>query len=1452
MTLTVGASFRLTTKLSTVVPASLTERLAGVTVNVRAVDDAIDETSPHTSTIVTSATSSTNPGFNGVAVADVTVAITDDDTAGISITQSSGGTAVSEAGGTDTYSIVLDSQPSASVGVTVSFPASDLTVNGNAVGSYSTSFTIANWNTPQTITVAAVDDRALEGNHAGALVHAFTSSDAAYQGITARIDGNSSNSLTANITDNETAVLEWIPAIGSVGEGVSNATTVRLDITAIPAGGTPTLEGTIVADVGLNLGNAEANDFGAITPSVTFTNVADLATVPVTAVHNSDTLVEGNETYVLTLSISSAPLGTSVSPTPFGGFQGIINDAQSATVTLTGSTTVSEAVGSTPLTVTLNAGAGNTIEDAASVVVNLADGSASYAGGTGDYFFNGPNNTATVNFAAGSADGATRTVPVNIREDVLVEASESFAASFGGSTGAVLAAGPGATLTIEDNEAATVSFQAPGSTVGEASTPHSVNALLTITAVGSGTASLSAPLTVAVTQTPGTAATPADYTLSTPSVSFAAGSQSGATQPIAIAIVDDNISESDETFALGFGVLTGTGTASGSHTVTITDNDTPGVTVIESGGTTIVAEGGGTDSFTVVLTSQPIADVVIALTGTQVSAAPAPLTFTPGNWNQVQTVTVTAIDDAIDEADPHAGHVAFALSSVDPVYNGLPASALSVQVGDNDTAGVIVSESNGSTAVTEGGATDSYTVVLASEPTSDVSIAITTGTQFSVSPGSLVFTPANWNMARTVTVTAVDDGVVEGPQTGVLSHAASSADPGYNGIAVAGFTVSITDNDSAVVGFAPAAVSQAEGMSPMMFTVTLSNPVASGVTLTVNSSNGSAGAADFTPIVAGTVTFAPSSMTAQTVNVTIANDALDEDDETFGLTLSGLTATGNVSLGAASATGTIVDDDATPTLSITSPSQPEGDVGPTVMDFVVSLSAVSGRDVSFTRATGDATATVANNDYVAIPAGSVTIPAGDISVTIPVTINGDTTFEGDETFAVNLTGITNATPGTLTGTGTIEDDDQQPTTTVIDSRTPVSTVVGESYAVAVTVSAQTLSPTGSVTISDGSASCSAPLAAGAAPAATMSCSLASTTAGTKTLTASYTPDSTAFGESSGTASHPVTAAATTISVTGPARSRINQPTGFSFALDVTAPGGGTPTGTVTLSSGTASCTATLPATGCDLNFATLGSRTVTASYASDGNFASSTSSELQTLVFALSDLSISKTDGEATYEPGDLIVYTVQVRNAGPDVAAQVRVQDIVPTGLSAVTWTCDASGGAVCSPTSGVGDLEVTLASLPVGALWNYTFYGTVAGAPEQIVNTATLGLPADTTVEDPNVGNNSATVVSLLESLFANGFEAPLVAGPEGSYRLPTAVLAPVLDEVARVVFKLDDKRGEMARVYARVHLGAVEYALATRAADGRWTLGPWTGYVVDPSLSWNAQLTAGGWQLTRVELR
>ena len=117
--------------------------------------------------------------------------------------------------------------------------------------------------------------------------------------------------------------------------------------------------------------------------------------------------------------------------------------------------------------------------------------------------------------------------------------------------------------------------------------------------------------------------------------------------------------------------------------------------------------------------------------------------------------------------------------------------------------------------------------------------------------------------------------------------------------------------------------------------------MASGVTLNLDSAFGTALAADFTPISGATVSFAASSTTPQTVNVVIANDALDENDETFSLALTNLVATGDVTLGAAAATGTILDDDATPSLTITNQSQPEGNAGTSTMTFTVNLSSAA-------------------------------------------------------------------------------------------------------------------------------------------------------------------------------------------------------------------------------------------------------------------------------------------------------------------------------------------------------------------------------------------------------------------------------------------------------------------------------------------------------------------------------
>lgn len=111
--------------------------------------------------------------------------------------------------------------------------------------------------------------------------------------------------------------------------------------------------------------------------------------------------------------------------------------------------------------------------------------------------------------------------------------------------------------------------------------------------------------------------------------------------------------------------------------------------------------------------------------------------------------------------------------------------------------------------------------------------------------------------------------------------------------------------------------------------------------------------------------------------------------------------------------------------------------------------------------------------------------------------------------------------GDATGIGTIRNDDGQATTTTITSHNPDPSFVGQAYSVRATVLGQSQSPTGSVTVSDGEESCSFSLSPAISPNANGLCALISLTPGPKTLTASYTPSSSSFAASSGTATHQV-------------------------------------------------------------------------------------------------------------------------------------------------------------------------------------------------------------------------------------------------------------------------------------------------------------------------------------------
>ena len=96
--------------------------------------------------------------------------------------------------------------------------------------------------------------------------------------------------------------------------------------------------------------------------------------------------------------------------------------------------------------------------------------------------------------------------------------------------------------------------------------------------------------------------------------------------------------------------------------------------------------------------------------------------------------------------------------STDATYTGVNAADVAVTNTDNDAAGITVTPTAG-LATTEAGGTATFTVVLTTQPTADVTIApeLERHDRRHGRPASLTFTTANWNVAQTVTVTGVDD-----------------------------------------------------------------------------------------------------------------------------------------------------------------------------------------------------------------------------------------------------------------------------------------------------------------------------------------------------------------------------------------------------------------------------------------------------------------------------------------------------------------------------------------------------------------------------------------------------------------------------------------------------------------------------------------------------------------------
>lgn len=354
-------------------------------------------------------------------------------------------------------------------------------------------------------------------------------------------------------------------------------------------------------------------------------------------------------------------------------------------------------------------------------------------------------------------------------------------------------------------------------------------------------------------------------------------------QTVTVTAVNDHGAEGPHT-----GTVTQSATSSDSNyngasvssvTVSITDNDTAGVTISP----TIInaTEGGATGEYEIVLNTEPTQDVTVQITpDSQVTVDVTTVTFTSSNWSEAQTVTVTAVDDVVSEG-LHIANITHSSSSSDSNYNNLTLSTVVVNITDNDSAGVSI---DSSTLSINEGASGSYTVVLTTEPTASVSVTpSTTSSRLTLSPSTLTFTASDWETPQTVTVAASADNTVTGVVTATITHSATSADSYYNGISIASLAVQINDQDVPEIELPDPADSGAVTIvdHSLVYGVLLSSPSAETVTVQYATTDGTAVAGVDYIASEGVLTWSPGETGVKTVSIELLGDFVQNLNPSF-------------------------------------------------------------------------------------------------------------------------------------------------------------------------------------------------------------------------------------------------------------------------------------------------------------------------------------------------------------------------------------------------------------------------------------------------------------------------------------------------------------------------------------------------------------------------------------------
>jgi len=799
-------------------------------------------------------------------------------------------------------------------------------------------------------------------------------------------------SATGTINNDEAAPLFSIGAASATEGGTMTFTVTRT--------GSAEDDQTVEFATADNASAIAGSDYTARSGTLTFSSGVTTRTFTVATLQ--DVLTEGNETFDVALS---NPTGGAVL-SGASSTAGIILDDDVPTYSIASTGATEGGVLTFVVTRDLT-GAAQTIEFETTLV-------AGNTASAGDF-------TATSGTLTFGTSDTTQTFTVQTTQDAIFEPNETLTAKIfnvvGGAGGSISTGGLG-TGTINNDEAAP-SVAAANASVGE-------GGVLTFTVTRTGNAQATQTVNYATTLLVGNTASAGDFTGAAGALSFATGE---SVKTFTVQTTADTLFEAGETLGIQLSNATGGATISGAGTATGTiTNDDAAPTLSVAAAT---AAEGGILTFTVTRSAdaQPTQTVQFNTTiavGDTASAGDftsgaGTLTFVQGQTTR--TFTVASVQDAVfegnetltvDLSNAVGGATISAGSAAGTITNDDAAPSFAIAASSTTEAGIMTF-----TVTRTGDAQATQTVQF----NSTIAVGNTASSgDFTAAAGTLTFTPGV--TARTFTVQTTTDALFESSET--LTAQLSNATGGAL-IGTASALGTITDDDPAP-SFAVAAATATEG-GVLTFTVTRTGDAQATQTVQFNSTiagGNTAAVADFTA-AAGTLTFT-SGVSTRTFTVQTTQDAIYETGTAETLTVQLAGATGGATIGTASATGSINDDDAAPVMSISAASATEG--GALTFTVTRSLDAQGTQTVLYgtTLASGNGAAEV--GDFTA-GAGTLTFVQGQLSRTFTIASTQDAVYEGDETFTAQISGATGgATIGTAAATGTIVEDDSPPVFTV--------------------------------------------------------------------------------------------------------------------------------------------------------------------------------------------------------------------------------------------------------------------------------------------------------------------------------------------------------------------------------------------------------------------------------------